>query len=150
MGRERRTRLTSYAFAIAVVVAVAVPGHWSYGDDSFPLSNYPMFSKPRRGVVSVSTVVGIAADGTPTTLTPELIGGARWINMAARLVRETVPRGRAACEELCAAVAQRVADSKHGLPSLEVVTETFDSVAYSLGESTPMKRRVHARCSVER
>ncbi len=150
MGRPRRPRLTSYAAAIVVLGAVVYPCWWPHGDDSFPLSNYPMFAKPRAQQVRVQTVVGVNGDGTRETLSPELIGGTRWINMAARLVRQTVRKRGSAPSELCRTVADRV--SQQGPPNvegIEVVTEVFDSVAHVTETAPPIRRRVHARCRVD-
>ena len=145
----RRIRLTSYACLLVVVGAVAYPCWWRYGQDSFPLSNYPMFARPRAQRVRMPTVVGITHGGERVTLSPELIGGARWINMSARLVRRTIRKGRDASAALCEAVAHRViAAQRTDLAAVEVVTEVFDSVAYMTSGAGPSKRRVHARCEV--
>lgn len=145
----RRIRLTSYATLFAVVGAVAYPCWWAFGQDSFPLSNYPMFARPRAQRVRMPTVVGITHKGERVTLSPQLIGGARWINMSARLVRRTIRKGRGASDALCEAVARRIiAAQQTDLAGVEVVTEAFDSIAYMTTGTGPTRRRVHARCEV--
>lgn len=145
---QRPQRALIYVISLLVLGAVVYPCWWPWGVDSFPLSNYPMFALPRQSNVSVPTVVGVDAQGVRRPLTPELIGGARWPNMAARLVRDSVRRGRKATATLCRDIAARV--TTPDVVSLEVVTETFDSIAYFTDGPKPRKRSVHARCTIER
>jgi len=131
---------------LAVVAVLLVPLAWPWGVDSFPLSSYPMFARPRPQIVSIPTVVGVRETGERVTLSPELIGDTRWTNLAVRLVRDSVAAGAKASSRLCERIAARVADEREDVVALEVVTETFDSVAHLTEAAPPTAVRVHARC----
>jgi len=154
MDRRQRVRTTSYGVAIAFLGAVAYPCWWPHGTDSFPLSTFPMFAKPRPVRASVSTVLGVDADGRRTTLSPNIIGGSQWVNLSVRRVNTTIRKGRRASEKLCHDIAARMEDAAPpGVVQLEVVTETFDSLEYfdttqaqPKAGAKPLKRRVHAVC----
>lgn len=133
---------------LAVVLVLLVPLAWPWGFDSFPVSSYPMFARPRAEIATVQTVVGVRETGERVTLSPELIGDTRWTNLAARLVLDAVTAGADASARLCGRVAARVAAAREDLVALEVVTETFDSVAHLTEGAPPISVRVHARCEV--
>ena len=131
-----------YLVALVAVVAVAVPGFTD--DDSFPLSNYPMFSRDRGEVASFDTAIGFDADGERHWLAPELIGGSYEVIHAAQTVTKAINAGDAA--SLCREVAAR--SSGRSFTEIEVVTETYDTVAWFEGDEQPLRREVHARCVV--
>lgn len=133
---------------LAVVLVLLVPLAWPWGSDSFPISSYPMFARPRAKVATIETVVGVRETGERVTLSPELIGATRWTNLAARLVLDAVTAGADASTRLCERVATRAADEREDLVALEVVTETFDTVAHLTQSAPPISVRVHARCEV--
>ena len=141
-----RVQRLSHAVLLGVVVVLLVPLAWPWGSDSFPVSSYPMFARPRAQEVSIPTVVGVRETGERVTLSSQLIGDTRWTNLAVRLVRDTVRAGADASSLLCEQIAARVADSRSDLVALEVVTETFDSVAHLTESAPPTGVRVHARC----
>ena len=131
---------------LAVVLVLLVPLAWPWGADSFPVSSYPMFARPRAQVATVQTVVGVRETGERVVLSPELIGDTHWTNLAARLVLDAVMAGAEASGRLCERVAARVAAEREDVVALEVVTETFDSVAHLTEGAPPIAVRVHARC----
>ncbi len=128
--------------------AVALPATWPSGEDGFPLSSYPMFARRPRARAAIVTVVGVTPGGVSTPLTPELIAGAPWVNLAGRVVRERVKKGPRAAESLCRTVAERVAAAALALEHIEVVTESFDTIAAIVDSAPPRGRKVHARCPV--
>ena len=131
---------------LAVVLVLLVPLAWPWGSDSFPVSSYPMFARPRAQVATVQTVVGVRETGERVTLSPALIGDTRWTNLTARLVLDAVKAGADESARLCGRVAARVADERQDLVAVEVVTETFDSIAHLTEGAPPISVRVHARC----
>lgn len=137
-------RLVAYGTAIVAVVAVALPGFTDR--DSFPLSNYPMFSNDRGRVASFDTAVGVRPDGATVRLSPRLIGGGYEVIHAAQTVSKAIRAGDAA--GLCAEIAVRATGD--GYATIEVVTERYDTVAWFEGNETPTDRRVHAACEVPR
>lgn len=142
-------RMLAYAVTLACVVAVTAPAAWPTGRDSFPRSSYPMFAQPRGSVMTLATVLGVRRDGVRVPLSPEAIAGARWVNMAARLVGDAVRGSAAARDALCESVARRVrASNDAALVRIEVVQETFDTVAYFVDTSTPRHRHTLAHCPV--
>jgi hypothetical protein len=133
-----------YAISGIAVAAVALPG---FSDkDSFPLSNYPMFSYDRGRVNALDTAVGITAAGEQERLTPEVIAGGYEVIHAARTVSKAIRSGDAPA--LCAEIAARSGDDD--IVRIEVVTETYDTIRWFDGDETPVDRVVHASCEVSR
>lgn len=145
------SRLRAYGLSAALLAVIAWPATWDYGEDSFPLSPYPMFAKPRAEVARVYTVLGVDALGTRHPLSPALIGDSTWVNLAAHRVQNAIVAGDDATRALCRDVAERVAnEGASELLTLEVVSESFHTVAYFQGQTRPHRRRVHAACEVPR
>jgi len=123
-----------------MMLAVVWPAFADPPRDSFPLSNYPMFTFDRSTEASFSTVV-VMSDGEPRTLSPRVIGGTDQVVQAAASVRQAINGDTtdALCREVAARLDQR--------GTVEVVTETFDTRAWFDGDETPIEREVHARCA---
>jgi hypothetical protein len=131
-----------YAVATVAVAAVALPG---FSDrDSFPLSNYPMFSYDVGRVRAIDTAVGVSPGGTYERLSPELIAGGYEVIHASKTVTKAIRAGDAAA--LCAEIAARA--EGESLRAVQVVTETYDTIAWFEGDQTPLARAVHAECEV--
>jgi hypothetical protein len=128
-----------YGITIVAIAAVALPGLTD--DDSFPLSNYPMFSYDRGRVTSFDTAVGITEDGEIERLSPSIIAGGYEVIHAAETVTKAVQSGEAA--DLCDEIARRAGDD---YDRIEVVTETYDTVRWFDGDETPIRRVLHATC----
>jgi hypothetical protein len=135
--------------SLAIAGAVALPVVGGPGHDSYPLSTYPMFARDRGRTSVLDTAVATDRDGRELTLRPELIGGTHEPVHAAATVSEAVAGGHAA--RLCTEVAARVA---HAGPdratSVQVVTLTYDAVAWFSGDHVPEGRLVRAACGVPR
>ena len=129
------------AFAALMVVAVAAPVVRSPSVDSFPLSTYPMFSLARSAETTVSTAVGFDSSGERVILSPRIIGGTAEVIQAAGTVAQAIASGGtpALCREVLAEAPPEVV-------AVEVVTESYDVVAYFDGNEEPIQRTVHARC----
>jgi len=146
-GRGERWRAA--AVAMVAVVAVLYPLGRSLTRDSFPLSNYPMFTHNPGGVTGFQRAVGITADGGEVILSPQIVGGTVEVIHAAQTIATALREGRGA--GLCAEIAGRVAGS--GSPAVEVlvVTDRFDIVDGLRAEvPRPIDRAVHATCEVPR
>jgi len=124
--------------------------------DSFPLSDFPMFSSRRTTIESVDTAVAVSTDGIrQQRLTPSLISGSDEPVTAAVTVSRAV--GGNTTDALCRDIAARVAKARPswladlaagGTSEIEVVTETHDALRYFDGDRTPLQRKVHASCPI--
>lgn len=115
-----------------------------------------MFGYARAPTSEVDTVLGVGADGRRRPLSPALLAGVSQPKLALARVREAIGRGRAAA--LCRDVARRVAElpaAEAGAGAgaerpvaLEVVSDTWDTLAGLQPGATPRRRVVHERCEV--
>jgi hypothetical protein len=142
-------RVRAYVVGAVMVLLVALPFTWASQHDSFPLSNYPMFSFPRHRVEDLSSVVVQMPDGEIKRLSSQLISGGSETTLAAVTVINAINHGEGGTSELCDQVAQRL----EGKPELAggevlVVTERWDVVDYLQGGRTPEDRTVYAQCPV--
>jgi hypothetical protein len=137
----------AFAVVAGVVFGALVLFPAVRGTDSYPLSNYPMFSHSIDAVNDVNAVIGREADGTRRRLSPRAVGGADEVMLALQTVNDAIGSGTTA--ELCAAVADRLAGNED-IATVEVVTERFDTVAWFGGDEEPLSSRVHAGCRVAR
>lgn len=128
-------------FAALVVLLVAAPVVRSPADDSFPLSTYPMFSLARPQETTVSSAAGYDSAGQRITLAPTVVGGTREVIQAAGTVIQAI-RSQST-DELCREV---LAQADAEVVAVEIVTETYDVIAYFDGQEEPLQRTVHARC----
>ena len=128
-------------FAAVLVLLVAAPVLRSPANDSFPLSTYPMFSLARPVETTVSSAVAYDAADTRLTLSPRVVGGTGEVIQAAGTVVQAINAGTP--DALCREVLAR---APTGVVAIEIVTETYDVVAYFDGDEDPVQRTVHARC----
>ena len=135
------TRAARCVVSLAVVIAVAFPVLGSPFRDSFPLSTYPMFSVARPQQATVNSAVGFDGAGAELTLRPLDIGGTREVIQAAATISRPISRGET--DELCEEVLSKVEEAA----VIEIVTETYDVVAYFDDDQDPLQRIVHARCT---
>lgn len=148
------TRLRAGVFSILVLGAALFPVIQNFRDepqDSFPLSWYPMFSKPRAAERWEYYLVGLDAEGNRSPIHYRYAGRGG-MNQVRRQIRRQMRGGGA--EELCREVAGRVAES--GRTSLrDVVTVQAVRGKYRLddyfqGNKTPVEERIYASCPVPR
>ena len=142
-------RVRAYGVGAVMVVLVAWPFTWAARHDSFPLSNYPMFSFPRQRVEALSSVVVQMPSGEIKRLSSQLISGGSETTLASVTVINAINSGDGGTDELCQEVAQRLeGDEDLAGGEVLVVTERWDVVDYLQGDRTPEERTVHARCAV--
>lgn len=140
----------AWAITLGLAAAVLWPLAWPRGQDSFPLSTYPMFSRPDLGrVVPLAHARLLGPAGRARPAPPELVGTPE-VMVAKALVEAAIARGEA--QALCARVAARAAADAVEADAVEIVTSTFDSARYFASREgrEPLSRVVHARCAVPR
>lgn len=135
-------RWLTCSFALLIALATLAPILGPPEDDGFPLSTYPMFSRPRAQVTSLSTAVGYRTDGERLELSPTVIGGTREVIQASTTVAQEIAAGTG--DRFCREVLDR---APQDVATVEIVTETYDVVAYFDGTTEPQQRAVHARCT---
>lgn len=118
-------------------------------EDGFPLSNYPMFSRPKGTAAKIYHVVGFTPDGNGRPLSPEMVGTDE-IMQAYQTVKLAIGGGRA--KGLCEEAAARVkgSDTFGGVVRLEVRIDVFDAVRYWEGDRSTDRSRIVAKCEVPR
>lgn len=118
--------------------------------DSFPLSNYPMFSSV-RDTDWIHIVVGFDAEDEEWAIPPGKVGSIE-VMQAAETIRKAIRAKRA--DALCAQVAARVAEDPDyaDVLVLEVQSRKFDPRTYFVEADgrQPLKLRRRARCTIER
>ncbi len=138
-----------WATGVAVVMTAAVLWPIVPDEDGFPLSNYPMFSLPKKTRAKVFHVVGFTPQGLGRPLSPEMVGTDE-IMQAYQTVKLAIVGGRGA--SLCKEAAARVRDSEdfEDITRLEVRIDVFDAVRYWQGDRSTENSRVVAHCEVIR
>ncbi|NLE87344.1 MAG: hypothetical protein GX607_13200 [Myxococcales bacterium] len=141
------SRPRAYFFGLTIIAAVAYPVTFAPGEDSFPLSSYPMFSY-RRERPTIYFARAIGADGEERRVPPELVGSSE-VMQAAVTVRRAIQGGKKRMRELCRAIAGR-AEADAGLRGarIELVSAEIDPVAYFVEGPEPVSLRRHHRCRV--
>lgn len=135
------TNRTRWLVTAAVGLAVLAPALLPDGADGFPISSYPMFTSDRGRVMALDTVV-LVEGPERHRLSPEAIGGTDEIVLAAVTVTEAIAAGPGALDRLCREVAARV--DRPG--TIEIVTETHDTIALLQDDAQPLAVEVHERC----
>lgn len=145
--------MRAYAYVVSVVLIALVisPALRDPPVDSFPLSDYPMFSHGRPSPeMTLTHAHGVSADGEREPLSPMVSSANREVLQSMMTISNEVHGGRAA--PFCVEIAERVAaepDLDH-IETVELITSTFDSVAYFLEGPEPLHRELHHRCRVSR
>lgn len=136
------------AVGLVVLVAVLVPLVRAERHDSFPLSNYPMFTSDKPSVTSFVRAIGVRDDGTEEVLPPEIAGGTIEVIHANRTLGRAIREGRAV--EMCGEIAARTAGDKPDVATVLIVTEDYDVIdALRADAPVPVSRAVLAECPVD-
>jgi hypothetical protein len=148
-ARDGARRWLAYLVGLGLPVAVLSP-IWSGAPDSFPLSTYPMFARP-RGQPTLHTLVGVTADGSERRLSPELVGSNE-VLQAKVLIQRSVAEGSEAMAQLCESTAARVAQDVafRELQALAIVARRYDPVDYFVHGPAALEEQVLVRCEVPR
>lgn len=138
-------RAPAYAAGLVALIAVVFPALRPHPHDSFPLSNYPMFSYQRSRVNALPTAVAITPTGEVERLSPSLISGGYEPVRAFAVVEAAIAADDA--DALCLEIRERIVrNPKNAGVRVQVVTEVHDTVAWFDGQKDPLERRVHAEC----
>lgn len=142
-------RCLAYLVGLGLPLAVLSP-IWSGAPDSFPLSTYPMFARP-RGQPTLHTLVGLSADGSERRMPPELVGS-KEVLQAKVLIQRSVAEGPGAMSQLCEATALRAADASEfrDLWALAIVARRYDPVDYFVKGPVPLEEETLLRCDMPR
>lgn len=119
--------------------------------DSFPLSTYPMFSRPMPSeTLALAHVLGVDRDGAATPLPPRVVGNSEV--MQAEKLAGHAARDAHAATELCTAVARRVSTRPEfrDVRRVQVAVSAFDVRGYFQRERSPVAREIRADCEVPR
>ncbi|MBC8067484.1 MAG: hypothetical protein IAG13_04050 [Deltaproteobacteria bacterium] len=145
------TRERAYWACVSVVMLALVAWPMVRGRDGFPLSNYPMFSKPRAREAVVRHAVGITSDGRSRPLPPATLGTDEVMqaSQSASLASKSPARAAEMCTRIAAELLRR-GESFADIAEVELRTDRFDTISYWQGERTPSGGETHARCEVPR
>jgi hypothetical protein len=150
-----------WAYLVGGCTLLAVLWPLYSGVDSFPLSNYPMFSRPRGQPVLFSVVASSSA-GSEWSVPSALVGSDEVLQTKV-LIQRAVDGGRAAMAELCTSVAGRI--SAQDLPRdprssssssgaadqpefVDIVSRRYDPVQYFVQGPNPIEEQRLHRCSI--
>lgn len=136
-------QLKSKALLITAISSLGVLSPLLHGNDSFPLSNYPMFSGDVQDASQFQLAVGLDSSGERIALSPRIIAETDEVIQAGSYVRSEIRNGRA--ERLCASVLARTTGSDD-IVSILVVTDIINSVGWYQGETDPSQTVIHAAC----
>lgn len=137
-----------------MLAATLYPLAWNpRTEDSFPLSNFPMFSRGQASpVVVVRYAVALDADGGRRHVPPVLVAN-REVLQARAVILGAVARGKAATDALCRRIAGNVAGAGVGwadVVEVRIVTGRHDAVEYLTGRDTEGQEQILGRCEVRR
>jgi hypothetical protein len=140
--------LTGVVVGLGATAAVLSPLIGPDGD-SFPISSYPMFARP-RGQPTLYALTARSADGSARRVPPSALGSSE-VLQAKVLIQRSVEQGPAAMRALCRDVAARVAaGAEADLRSIEIVRRRYDPIGYFVSGPTPIEEQRLARCAVPR
>ena len=144
-------RARVYGLAVAVIVLLLSPAFRDPPRDSFPLSDYPMFSHGRPDSrLTLTHALGITDTGKTQALSPRISSANAEVLQSMVTIGRSVHEGRAAA--FCREVAERVA-ADNGLDAIvevRLATSEYDCVRYFEHGPEPLARAIHAACDVTR
>jgi hypothetical protein len=149
-----------WAYLVSGVVLLAVLWPLFSREDSFPLSNYPMFSRP-RGQPVLFSVVASSSDGAEWSVPSALVGSDEVLQTKV-LIQRAVDGGRKAMAELCGSVARRVggqalnrdpraasSNTAAERPEfVDIVSRRYDPVQYFVAGPSPIEEQRLHRCPI--
>ncbi|MFT4975807.1 MAG: hypothetical protein ACI8S6_001700 [Myxococcota bacterium] len=148
-------RLYPWLITIGFALAVASPARWHFiehsgGVDSFPLSTYPMFSKPRPEHESFRYLVGIAPGGERQRIPSSKWSTGGW-NQGRRQLDAILRSGPEPTMRLCAQVAEKLSRSNSPVGEVHILMGEYDLEQYFVtGNHEPLSEAIFAICFVKR
>jgi hypothetical protein len=146
-------RWAALFFSAGMLLLVCSPALRDPPRDSFPLSDYPMFSHGRPDpFMTLTHAVGITPDGRAVPLPPLVAADNREVLQAMMTISSSVHGGRGAvfCEEVAARVRASDDTDLADVTAVAIVTSRYDAIAYFETGPEPLSRQVHVRCAVPR
>jgi hypothetical protein len=156
MSAELGAREKAFALAVGLgfLAAVASPAFRDPPYDSFPLSDYPMFSRGRPDTTLVlSQALGVMDDGRRVPLPPTISADTYEVLQSMAVIDQAIRSGREGAAAFCRAAAERARAAEgelEGVRVVELATSRFDVLRYYDGHPEPQAREVHVRCEVPR
>lgn len=105
-----------------------------------------MFLQVRPDVTSIDVALGLDANGDERRLSPSLVGGSNEVIQAVAALADAIGQGQE--EELCEAIAGRVAAGGKDIEIVLIVSETYEIVDALANDAPPVTRTVHVSCEV--
>lgn len=144
-------RFYAYSVSLLVLAATLWPLTNAPHDDGYPLSTYPMFSRPLHSPVSeITRAVAVTSSGAQRSIAPQYVANAEVLQAMVTL-RKAVQGGNKPAARLCRAIAERLVQAG-ALPEareVQLLTQRIDAVAYvGYGKLAPQHSHLHARCPV--
>ncbi|MDH5673287.1 MAG: hypothetical protein OEZ06_14130 [Myxococcales bacterium] len=143
----------AYAVSLALVAAVAYPVLLDPDDDSFPLSTYPMFSRPKPDSAVVTSAVALGPGGFERAVEPSYVANSEAMQ-ALQTIRKSVQAGPASAKRLCERIAERIDDAGDAALAqareVALVSRRYESIRFLAGERVALSERFHVRCPLRR
>jgi len=147
------SRIHAYCVCALSIGAVLSPVLRDPEDDGFPLSTYPMFARPRAPTTTIHAAVAIASDGARTPIPPALLGTHETMQ-AVRILSRSLRAGPDGAQQLCSAVAARLARSAdeafHDAQQVAIISQELDVLSYAQGVRDVSGVHTHAQCPIAR
>lgn len=144
-------RLSAYVASLVLIALVVTPAFRDPPRDSFPFSDFPMFSRGRpNALLQITHALGVDQSGLSEPLPPLISAGNEEVLQSMLIIHQAVAGGRAPafCDQVAARVA---ADSDFdAVTSVQIATSEFDGIVYFEGNRNPRRRVVQASCDVSR
>jgi hypothetical protein len=130
-----------------MVVLLVLPVLGIPSRDSFPLSDYPMFSTRRGRTVDVAHVLAVAGDGSTSVVPPARLGTDEVLTARAVIARAAADPEAAL--RLCEHVAASFVDDQE-VVGLVVRVDRFDVLDYFTDDRGPIESREVGACPISR
>ena len=144
-------RLLAHLFSLALLGAMLVPALREPPADSFPLSDYPMFSQERASPEMIlEQALAVLPDGRRRPLPSMISAENHEVLQSMMTIHREVHAGSARARAFCQAIARRVAADEEfrSAVAVEIASSRFDAVAYFEGAPEPLDRVVLMRCEM--
>jgi hypothetical protein len=150
MGRAELGRWLGLLIGAGATLAVLSPLCEDADRDSFPISSYPMFARP-RGQPTLYAAIGRDATGGESRLPASVVGSSEVLQTKV-LIERSVQGGAPAMKSLCGNIAERVAAAPDAarLLSIELVRRRYDPIAYFVSGPSPIEQERLMSCKVPR
>jgi hypothetical protein len=145
---ERLGRWLGLFIGCGATLAVLSPVFEGVAGDSFPISSYPMFARP-RGQPTLYAAVGRDVTGKEIRLPAAVLGSSEVLQTKV-LIERSVQGGPRAMQSSCNSIAERVAASPDAarLRSIELVRRRYDPIAYFVSGPSPIEQERLMSCKV--